>query len=233
MSPHAQTFGPLSTTRITVNSVSFDMVRVPPGRFVDGEGAAKRELLVTRPFEIGVTLVTQALWRAVTSKSPSHFRGGDRPVERVSWDDARAFLGQLKGLGFPDFRLPTEAEWVWAARCGVVTQWAGADRAKSVAVVSQQGTAPVGGLASSVAGVLDLSGNAWEWQQDRWSGASVAGVDVQGPASGSIRVRRGGSWSSDSQDARVAYRDSNPPGIRHDRLGVRLLRTLTLAPFVP
>ena len=118
MPPRVQAFGPLSTTRTTVNGVSFDMVRVPPGRFVDGEGWGKRTLLVSRPFDLGVTLVTQALWRAVTGKSSSNFRGDDLPVEKVSWDDVQAFLGQLGALGFPGFRLPTEAEWSWAARCG-------------------------------------------------------------------------------------------------------------------
>jgi hypothetical protein len=70
-----RTFGPLSTTRYVVNGVAFDTIRVPPGRFVDGEGLGKRELLVSRPFELGATLVTQALWRAVTGESPSCFRG--------------------------------------------------------------------------------------------------------------------------------------------------------------
>jgi formylglycine-generating enzyme required for sulfatase activity len=225
MPPRLQAFGPLSTTRTAVNGVSFDMVRVPPGRFVDGDGSDKRELLVSRPFEIGVTLVTQALWRAVMGKSPSNFRGDDRPVEQVSWDDVQTFLGQLEALGFRGFRLPTEAEWVWAARCGMSMRWAGADRVDPVAVAGQRQTAPVGGLLSSAAGVLDLSGNAWEWQQDWWSDVPAAGVDTESSASGSYRVIRGGSWSSDLQIARVANRIFGGPGDRYDDLGVRLLRT--------
>jgi formylglycine-generating enzyme required for sulfatase activity len=209
-----------------VNGVSFDMVRVPPGRFVDGEGAAKRELLVTRPFQIGMTLVTQALWRAVTGKSPSNFRGDDLPVEQVSWDDVQTFLGQLEALGLRGFRLPTEAEWAWAVRCGVETRWAGADRAEPVAVVDQHQTALVGGLRPSSVGALDLSGSLWEWQQDWWSNPPAAGVDVQGPASGSARVNRGGGWSDGPQYARVAYRNRVAPGIRGNILGVRLLRTV-------
>jgi formylglycine-generating enzyme required for sulfatase activity len=223
MPPRA--FGPLSTTRTTVNGVSFDMVRVPPGRFVDGEGAAKRTLLVSRPFELGATLVTQALWRAVTGESLSRFRGDDLPVEKVSWDDVQVFLGQLEALGLRGFRLPTEAEWVWAARCGVSTRWAGADQAKSVAVVSQWSTASVGGLLPSAAGALDLSGNVWEWQHDQWFDPLAAGVDVEGPALGSGRVIRGGNWSNGPQFARVASRGSLAPGFRlNGRLGVRLLR---------
>jgi hypothetical protein len=225
MPPHVQAFGPLSTTRTTVKGVSFDMVRVPPGRFVDGDGSDKRAFLVTRPFEIGVTLVTQALWRAVMGASPSRFQGDDLPVEQVSWDDAQAFLRQLEALGLRGFRLPTEAEWAWAARCGVSTQWAGADRVEPVAVVSGPRTAPVGGLLPSAVGALDLSGNLLEWQQDWWSGVPAAGVDAEGPASGSYRVNRGGSWSFDPQGARVASRDDGPPGVRYSGLGVRLLRT--------
>ena len=201
------------------------MVKLPPGRFVDGEGAGRRELLVSRPFELGVTLVTQALWRAVVGSEPSRFRGQDLPVEQVSWDDVQGFLARLPGLGFPGFRLPTEAEWVWAARCGVPTRWVGADRAGLVAVVGMKQTAPVAGLSSSAAGVLDLSGNLWEWQQDWWSDAPAVGVDAGGPASGSGRVYRGGSWDNPAQDARVASRYYYPPAYRSSDLGCRLLRT--------
>jgi formylglycine-generating enzyme required for sulfatase activity len=217
-------FGPLSMTTYTVNGVSFDMACLPPGRFMDGEGVARRELLVSRPFELGVTLVTQALWRAVMSSSPSQFKGEDCPVEQVSHDGAQAFLARLPGLGLPGFRLPTEAEWAWAARCGVPTRWSGADRVKSVAVVDASRTAPVAGLSSSAAGVFDLSGNLWECQRDGWT-QPFAGVDVQGQASGSNRVDRGGSWSRGPRLTRVAARINGAPGNRSNTLGFRLLRT--------
>jgi formylglycine-generating enzyme required for sulfatase activity len=219
-----RTFGSLSTTRYTVNGVAFDTIRVPPGRFVDGEGASKRTLLISRPFELGVTSVTQALWRAVTGKNPSEFSGPDRPVERASWHDVQAFLRQLDALGLPGFRLPTDAEWAWAARCGVATRWAGADRVKSVAAVGQRTPCSVGGLLPSAAGVLDLSGNVWEWQQDVWLDPPAAGVDVEGPASGPRRVFRGGGWYDDPPLARVAIRYDFTPGVRDSSLGVRLLR---------
>jgi formylglycine-generating enzyme required for sulfatase activity len=226
MPPRAHAFGPLSTTRYSVNGVAFDMARVPPGRFVDGEGWSKRALLVSRPFELGVTLVTQALWRAVTGMSPSRYRGDDLPVEQVSWDDAQAFLGQLEALGFLGFRLPTEAEWVWAARCGVPTRWVGADRFKPVATVNQYTTASVGGLPPSAAGALDLSGNLWEQLRDGWSDAFAAGVDVWRPPSRSFRVRRGGSWFSDPLSARVATRSHIASDDRgSSTLGVRLARS--------
>ena len=221
-------FGPLSTVRYTVGGVDFDMVRVPPGRFVDGEGSDRRELLVSRPFELGVAPVTQALWRAVMGSSPSRFWGEDRPVERVSWGDVQQLMGALAQRGLPGFRLPTEAEWVWAARCGVPTRWSGADRAKVAAVVRSRQTAAVAGLSGSAVGALDLSGNVYEWVGDWHEGygqAPPAGVDVQGPASGSSRVFRGGGWWNVApQSARVAVRSYDVPGIRYSYLGVRLLR---------
>ena len=219
------TFGPLSTVRTTVNGVDFDMVRVPPGRFVDGEGRTRRELLVSRPFELGVAPVTQALWRAVMGSSPSDFRGEDRPVERVSWDDVQQLIVALSRCGLPGFRLPTEAEWAWAARCGAPTRWAGAERAKAVAVVISSQTATVAGLSGSAVGALDLSGNVYEWVDDWYGPVLPAGVDVQGPASGSDRVNRGGSWGYVPQFARVANRYDFTPGYRGSNLGVRLLRT--------
>ena len=218
-------FGPLSTVRYTVNGVDFDMVRVPPGRFVDGEGETRRELLVSRSFELGVAPVTQALWRAVMGSSPSRFWGEDRPVEQVSWDDVQQLMGALAQRGLPGFRLPTEAEWVWAARCGAPTRWAGADRAKAAAVVKSSQTAAVAGLSSSAVGTFDLSGNVWEWVGDWYEPVSLAGVDVQGPASGSRRVLRGGSWGYGPHFARVAYRGDDAPDYRDHYLGVRLLRT--------
>jgi formylglycine-generating enzyme required for sulfatase activity len=227
MPPRALPFGPLSTTRYSVNGVAFDMVRVPPGRFVDGEGWSKRALLVSRPFELGVTLVTQALWRAVTGMGSSRYRGDDLPVEQASWDDAQVFLGRLEDLGLRGFRLPTEAEWAWAARCGVPTRWVGADRASPVAVMDRQSTAPVGGLLPSAAGALDLSGNVWEQQRDGWSDAFAAGVDVWRPPSRLFRARRGGSWFSMPLSARVATRSHIASDDGSSTFGVRLARSTT------
>jgi formylglycine-generating enzyme required for sulfatase activity len=200
------------------------MVRVPPGRFLDGEASTRRELLVSRPFELGVAPVTQALWRAVMGSSPSEFRGKDRPVEQVSWDDVQQLMVALARRSLPGFRLPTEAEWAWAARCGAATRWAGADRAKVVAVVSSIQTATVASLSGSSAGSLDLSGNVWEWVVDWYGRVPPAGVDPQGPASGSDRVFCGGCWSNDPRYARVANRFDATPDNHGADLGFRLAR---------
>jgi formylglycine-generating enzyme required for sulfatase activity len=218
-------FGPLSTTTYAVNGVPFSMVRLPPGRLMDGEGEARRELLVSRPFELGLTPVTQALWRAVAGSSPADFKGEDRPVEQVSHDDVQDFLVRLSALGLTGFRLPTEAEWAWAARCGAPTRYAGADQEKPVAVAGARQTGLVAGLSPGPAGISDQSGNVWEWAADWYQGSPAPGIDPRGPASGSNRVLRGGSWLDFPQNARVAYRIIAAPGRRSHVLGVRLLRT--------
>jgi sulfatase modifying factor 1 len=218
------TFGPLSTTTYTVNGASFDMVRLPPGRFMDGEGPTRRELLVSRPFELGVAPVTQALWRAVMGSSPSRHKGEDRPVEMISWDDVQAFPPRLSALGLTGFRLPTETEWAWAVRCGASARWAGADRSKVVAVAGASQTAVVAGLSSSAVGAFELSGNVYEWAVDWYEQVPPAGVDVQGPGSRSLRVVRGGSWNFPAEIAVVAYRSAFSPGLRSSILGFRLLR---------
>jgi formylglycine-generating enzyme required for sulfatase activity len=227
--PRAPTFGPLSTVRTTVNGVDFGMVRVPSGRFVDGEGPTRRELLVSRPFELGVAPVTQALWRAVMGWNASRSEGEDRPVEMVSWEDSQAFMAELERQGFPGFRLPTEAEWAWAARCGAPTRWVGADRPRAVAATVGVGqTVAVAGLPGSPVGAFDLSGNVREWVGD-WHeglGLSLAGVDLQGPASGRARVHRGGSWTGFARFARISFRDSNAPAVHGNSIGLRLSRTV-------
>ena len=215
------TFGPLSTTTYAVNGASFSMVRLPPGRFVDGENEVRRDLLVSRPFELGLAPVTQALYQAVMGLSPSRFKAEDRPVETVSYEDVQVFLARLPVLGLTGFRLPTEAEWVWAARCGVPTSWAGADRAKPVALADASETGLVAGLSPGSAGIFDQSGNVMVWVADWHQGSPAPGIDPRGPASGSYRVRRGGSWLY----ARVTYRSSNGPNYRYGDLGFRLLRT--------
>ena len=222
----SSTFGPLSTTRYTVNGVTFDMVRVPPGRFIDGSVVREdlRELMVSRPFEIGMTLVTQSLWAAVTGAWPAHARDGQRPVDQVTRTDIDAFLRELEGLGFTGFDLPTAAEWSWAARCGVATAWAGANRTASIAALKRHTSGWVAARKASAAGLFDMTGNMSEYTSDIRLETQPAGVDVRvdSPAE-RRRVAIGGSWADGPEDALLS-RPTSAGNEPYDDIGLRLVR---------
>ena len=131
--------------------------------------------------------------------------------------------------GCEGYRLPTEAEWEGAARCGEDLLYAGSVSADAVAWTAENSfeeTHPVGLKAANACGLVDMSGNVWEWTNDVYGSYSDGlQVDPAGPLSGSYRVDRGGSWNHDAAYARVALRNGDSPGYRLHRLGVRLLRT--------
>jgi len=143
----------------------------------------------------------------------------NHPINCVDWGQARTFA---KWVGAD---LPTEAEWEYAARGGQPFEYAGSDNPNDVAWVDVK-TNPVGAKQANGYGLYDMSGNVWEWVGDRFVPDLPGGVDVNGPASGSNRVLRGGSWSIFPQYARVAFRNYFTPDIRDYILGVRLLRTV-------
>jgi formylglycine-generating enzyme required for sulfatase activity len=199
---------------------------------------------------MGETPVTQALWSAVMDVNPSHFRSalsGSMPVERVSWLDSVEFaneVSRLMGLrpvyagsgddarwdqATPGFRLPTDAEWEYAARAGQGFGFAGSDRAADVAWTSENSGLrphPVGLKRPNAWGLRDMSGNVWEWCWDRYGDyPRVDSVDPTGPSWGLYRVIRGGSWIFDPDYARVALRFRHEPGYRDGNLGLRLVRT--------
>jgi formylglycine-generating enzyme required for sulfatase activity len=221
------TFGPIATTTYTANGVTFHMARLPPGRFMDGDGRYRRELLVSRPLELGLTEVTQALWRAVMGSNPAQFKAEDQPVERVSSDDVQGFLARLSDLGLTGFRLPTEAEWAWAARCGAPTRWSGADRVKSVAIVEAKArqTERVARLRPGPSGLFDQSGNVSEWTADWYYGLSASGIDPESLNLGTLRIYCGGNWNDTPRHARITARDQDSRDQRYTFLGFRLLRT--------
>jgi formylglycine-generating enzyme required for sulfatase activity len=221
------------------------------GRFSDED---LHHVRLTRGFELGVVPVTQALYGALMGTNPSGCNGDPvkLPVESISWFDAVRFCNAVsRGCGLPEaynigagpeptvsldrasggFRLPTEAEWEYAARAGTRHLFAGGDDLGALGWFQGNSggrTQAVGQKRANGWGLHDISGNVWEWCWD-WRGAYPSGrvVDPVGPASGSNRVFRGGSWRFDPQYARVAFRYSFPPGYRNDGLGVRLLRTVT------
>ena len=182
-------------------------------------------------FMIGETEVTQELWQAVMGSNPSRFNGVDNPVEFVSWSDCQKFIANINRLTGKCFRLPTEAEWEYAA-CGgnasVGYKFAGSDNIDKVGWYtnnSQATTHPVATKSPNELGIYDMSGNVWEWCQD-WYGdyGSDIQINPQGSLSGSARVIRGGSWMNDATtDCRVSRRLDLTPMARTSNLGFRLV----------
>ena len=234
----------------SIKGASFKMVRIPAGEFTMGSpptepqrGSDERQHPVRLSgYWIGETEVTQALWDAVMGSNPSNFKGcDDCPVESVSWDDAQAFIRKLnKAAGGKRFRLPTEAEWEYAARAGTTTAFAFGD-CLSTDQANYNGNYPLTGcpkgryrqnptavksFTPNAWGLYDMHGNVWEWCQD-WYGDYPSGsvTDPKGPSSGSSRVLRGGGWSNDAQYCRSAFRSRYTPGNRSYYLGFRLART--------
>ena len=222
-SPEKETF--------TVNGVSFDMVRVEGGTFdmgsdEDDPDADSDEKPVhsetVRDFYIGSTEVTQELWKAVMGNNPSEFRGDNLPVEKVSWNDCQTFCERLSDLTGRSFRLPTEAEWEYAARGGNRSRgykYSGSNDIGSVAWYngnSNSKTHPVASKQSNELGLYDMSGNVWEWTSDLW----CSSYNVE--RGGSNRVVRGGGWGSDVRYCRSANRGNNSPDGRLNSLGLRL-----------
>ena len=222
----------------TVNGVSFTMKPVEGGYFQMGSnyGSEKPVHSVSvSSFYMGETEVTQALWEAVMGSYPSGFEGDDLPVEKVSWDDCQEFVQKLSQLTGRTFRLPTEAEWEYAARGGKYHsgyKYAGSNDINYVAwCFSNSGskTHAVATKQPNALGLYDMSGNAWEWCSD-WYGSysGSAQANPTGPSSGSYRVIRGGSWLSDARYCRVSARENNTPYYRYDFIGFRLAMVLDI-----
>jgi len=208
-----------------------------PGRF---EHERQHEVVLTKGYWLGETACTQALWEAVTKDNPSRFKGEQRPVERVSWNDCQKFLERLNaerpGL---ELRLPTEAEWEYACRAGTPTPFSfGANvtpeqvnyngeypYAGGAKAEYRRQTVEVRSLPANPWGLHEMHGNVWEWCSD-WYGQYEAGpvVDPTGPERGDSRVLRGGSWFLLARDARSACRFRPAPDYRVDFAGFRFAR---------
>ena len=215
-----------------------EFVRVPAGEFLMGSTSDEADdneqpltrVRISRAFELGKHEVRQAEWEAVMGSNPSRFDecGPDCPAERVSWDDVQEFIGRLNALeGEVRYRLPTEAEWEYAARAGTSGDRYGGDL-DAIAWYgenSESRTHPVGQKVPNAFGLHDMLGNVYEWVQD-WYGAYPGGsvTDPQGPMSGSARLGRGGGWIGLARRCRASHRDDDAPGLRLDDLGFRLLR---------
>lgn len=234
-----RTFSPASDTPL-IGDLCIEMVDLPGGTFTMGSNDGNYDdenpphQVTVSAFAIGKYEVTQAQWQKVMGNNPSRFKGDNLPVENVSWEDAQAFCRKL-GNGY---RLPTEAEWEYAARAGSTGKWSfGDDESKLGNYAwfsgnSSSQTHPVGQKKANRFGLFDMHGNVWEWCEDDWhpnyTGAPTDGrawkqADIS--ARGSRRVYRGGSWHNYAVHCRSGDRGRGLPGHRNDYLGFRLSRT--------
>ena len=223
------------------NGITIDMVKVEAGTFKMGATSEMkkpfkwekpvRQVTLTNDYYMGKYEVTQALWQTVMGSNPSRFKGSNNlPVECVSWDDCQEFIRKLNIMTGRSFRLPTEAEWEYAARGGKKScgyQYSGSSNILDVAWYwdnSLDGTHVVGMKQANELGLYDMTGNVFEWCKD-WYGAyrSSSLINPAGTASGADRVCRGGGWGSSMRCCRSSYRDYYPPNYRYGNLGFRLV----------
>ena len=226
---------------VLIEAGTFTMGSPPtePGR--DADEGPVHEVTISQRFYLGKYEVTQGEWHAVMGSNPSLHSNCGRtcPVERVSWEDAQAFIVALnRREGVTVYRLPTEAEWEYAARAGTQTAYHFGTAASELALYAWYGELrlfgsirPVGQKRPNAWGLYDMHGNVWEWVAD-WYGAYPQGsvTDPRGPATGASRVFRGGSWDFNARECRAANRRVETRATRYYRgrssdLGFRLART--------
>lgn len=225
------------------NGIQF--IKIMPGCFQMGGDASVKEtsktelprhqVCIEKPFYLGETEVTQSQWQKIMGSNPSKFNVGTNPVEQVSWEDVQVFIKKLNNAeGQTLYRLPTEAEWEYAARAGSDGLYSFGDKASSLSNYAWYGNEGYGGRTSPVRqkmpnawGLYDMQGNVWEWVNDWYDGnyySSSPNKDPQGPATGKFRTYRGGSWIASADKLRLAVRYSGSPISRSRDLGFRLAR---------
>ena len=222
------------------DGISIDMVRVEAGTFTMGatpemenpldDEKPAHQVTLTNDYYIGKYEVTQALWKAVMGNNPSYSKGNNLPVERVSWDNCQKFISKLNRITGKTFRLPTEAEWEYAARGGNKSrgyQYSGSSNLSDVAWYEDNSgnkTHNVGSKQANELGIYDMSGNVHEWCQDwydKYSNSSK--INPTGANSGSYRVSRGGGWANSAGLCNSSSRVNETPGNRSGSLGLRLV----------
>ncbi len=219
---------------------NIEMVRVEGGTFQmgsDDKEAYSNEkpvhTVTVGSFSIGKYEITQAQWRSVMGTSPSEFKNCDNcPVEQVSWDDIQQFLSKLNSLSSKRYRLPTEAEWEFAARGGNSSngfKYSGSNDLNAAAWYhdnSGSKTHSVGGKSANELGIYDMSGNVWEWCSDWYDSkyySSSPSSNPTGAVTGTSRVLRGGGWLYFAVSCRVAHRSGLTPSGRVNDVGFRLV----------
>ena len=231
----------------TVGGVSFKMIKVEGGTFQMGATSEQGDYteddekpvhnVTLSDYSIGETEVTQALWQAVMGSLPAYIssaeediKGPQRPVCYVSWEYCQQFIRKLNAKTGQRFRLPTEAEWEYAARGGKKSQgfkFSGSNDISSVAwfteTTDDKGSKDVKTKGANELGLYDMTGNVWEWCQDWFEAYSSSDqTNPKGPAEGSWRMTRGGSWFYAEGYCRVSYRGNNDPTMSNNELGLRL-----------
>lgn len=222
----------------SANEVSFEMIRIKGGTFTMGASEdqpfSERDeypahQVTLDSFSLGETPVTQELWFAVMGKNPSKNYGVDCPVEKVSWEDCQLFINKLNTLTGKTFRLPTEAEWEYAAKGGIAQStdsFAGGQNAGDVAWFSKNSEKrphPVKEKKCNSLGLYDMSGNVWEWCKDLYETYQPdAQENPQGASFGTQRVIRGGSFTDDEQCCRTSFRNAAGQYYRSKDIGLRL-----------
>ncbi len=228
----------------TIKGVRIEMVRIPAGKFMMGspdseagrqaDEGPRHEVTISHSFYMGKYEVTQAQWRAVAmlpkvkiglKPDPSQFKGENRPVDSVSWEEAVEFCERISRAAGKEYRLPTEAEWEYSCRAGTTGPYAG----KIELMAWLKTFHEVGGKQPNGFGLYDMHGGVWEWCLDWYSrtyDGQSPGTNPAGPSTGSHRVNRGGcSFDDDIKMLRSAYRRGLPPDSRYSILGFRVAMT--------
>lgn len=221
------------------NDLGMVFVRIEPGTFMMGSpmqekerdnSEVQHEVIISRTFYLQTTPVTQSQWQQVTGKNPAAFKDPQHPVTNISWSESQTFIEALNHMDLFDYRLPTEAEWEYAARAGSTTAYFFGDKAVELgdyawyAANSQQSTQPVQAKKPNPWGLYDMYGNVREWGAD-WYGSYLAEqqMDPAGPQQGSYKVCRGGSWKLGPAQCRSASRHLMRPAVGQADLGLRLV----------
>jgi len=241
------------------NSLGMTFKYIAPGTFLMGSPESEPErhsdetqhqVILTKAYFLGTTEVTQGQWQEVMGSNPSSFRvcGSNCPVENVSWEDIQEFITKMNQRGEGTYRLPTEAEWEYAARAGTTMPFSFGNNITTdqvnyngnnpyngaIAGENRQTPVTVGSLPANAWGLHEMHGNVWEWVED-WFGSypSSAVTDPAGASSGLNRAIRGGGWDYDAEYCRSADRGYDSPGFSNSAVGFRLARTSSKLPLIP
>ncbi len=232
-----------STIKITIgfNGITLELVAIPSGSFLmgstDEDNAQPQHLVTIAAFHIGKYPITQEQYQAVMGNNPSHFsKGGKYPVEQVSWNDAQEFCMKLSQMTGKTYRLPSEAQWEYAARAGTQTLYYHGDNENQLGDYawydnnSSSQTHPVGQKKPNQWELYDMLGNVWEWCEDDWhsdyNGAPTDGrawIDNDNRYLSKYRTLRGGCWNYSSQFCSCSYRFDTDPAWRFPEDGFRVV----------